>query len=174
MLLLVHNHMFFQNIPLPDLCHVTCLSKFPCYLYLDPIVQLDIRDQMFKCAGSSFLFGALIIIQQQAQSQVQEQNLYAQIEELQAQLKKTQLELANAPRYVYFYSHSCYQASKPEGMVNRGLVYLQSRVLIDESESDEQIEKGNNKDEFWQLETMKLSSTILESPLVLGAIYQYI
>ena len=41
-------------------CHVVWLSNFPCYLYLNPIVRLDIRDQMYKCVGNSFLSGALI------------------------------------------------------------------------------------------------------------------
>jgi len=41
---------------------VTCLSKLPHYLYLDPIVRLDVRDQMFKHTGNSFLSGALITI----------------------------------------------------------------------------------------------------------------
>jgi len=40
--------------------HMICLLKFPCYLYLDPIVYFDVVDQMFKCAGNYFLLGALI------------------------------------------------------------------------------------------------------------------
>jgi len=43
-------------------CHVIWLPEFPCYLYLDPIVWLDIRDQMFECVGNSFLSGALITV----------------------------------------------------------------------------------------------------------------
>jgi len=42
--------------------HMICLLKFLCYLYLDPIVHLDVVDQMFKCAGNYFLLGALITI----------------------------------------------------------------------------------------------------------------
>jgi len=42
--------------------HMICLLKLPCYLYLDPIVYLDVMDQMFKCTGNYFLFGALITI----------------------------------------------------------------------------------------------------------------
>jgi len=42
-------------------CHVVWLSNLLCYLYLDPIVWLDIRDQICECVGDSFLSGALII-----------------------------------------------------------------------------------------------------------------
>jgi len=41
-------------------CHVIWLPNFPCYLYLDPITRLNIRDQMFECMGDSFLSRALI------------------------------------------------------------------------------------------------------------------
>jgi len=41
--------------------HMICLLKFLYYLYLDPIVCLDIIDQMFKYIGNYFLLGALII-----------------------------------------------------------------------------------------------------------------
>jgi len=41
-------------------CHMIYLSKFLCYLYLDPIIQFKIVDQVFKCIGNYFLFGALI------------------------------------------------------------------------------------------------------------------
>ena len=41
--------------------HMICLLKFPHYLYLDPIVHLDVMDQMFKCTRNYFLLGALII-----------------------------------------------------------------------------------------------------------------
>ena len=40
--------------------HMICLLKLLCYLYLDPIVCLDVVDQMFKCTGNYFLLGALI------------------------------------------------------------------------------------------------------------------
>ena len=40
--------------------HVIWLPNLPCYSYLDPIIWLDIRDQMFECVGNSFLSGALI------------------------------------------------------------------------------------------------------------------
>jgi len=42
--------------------HMICLLKFPHYLYLDPIVHLDVVDQMFKCTGNYFFLGALIIV----------------------------------------------------------------------------------------------------------------
>jgi len=41
---------------------MVCLLKFPHYLYLNPIVYLDVVDQMFKCAGNYLLLGALITI----------------------------------------------------------------------------------------------------------------
>jgi len=41
-------------------CHMIWLPNLPCYLYLDPIIRLDVRDQMFECMGNSFLSGALI------------------------------------------------------------------------------------------------------------------
>jgi len=41
-------------------CHMIWLSDLPCYLYLDPIVRLDVRDQLCECMGNSFLLGALI------------------------------------------------------------------------------------------------------------------
>ena len=41
-------------------CHMIWLPKFPCYLYLDPVIWLDVRDQMFECIRNSFLSGALI------------------------------------------------------------------------------------------------------------------
>jgi len=40
--------------------HIICLLKFPHYLYLDPIVHLDVMDQIFKCTGNYFLLGTLI------------------------------------------------------------------------------------------------------------------
>jgi len=56
-----HSHKSFQNILwLRDSGHVVCLLKLPHYLYLDPIMCLDVVDQMFKCAGNYFLLGALI------------------------------------------------------------------------------------------------------------------
>ena len=42
--------------------HMICSLKFPCYLYLNPIVHLDVMDQIFKCAGNYLLFRALIIL----------------------------------------------------------------------------------------------------------------
>jgi len=41
-------------------CHIIWLPDFPCYLYLDPVIWLDVRDQLFECMGDSFLSGALI------------------------------------------------------------------------------------------------------------------
>jgi len=56
------SHEFFQNILWShDSGHMVHLLKFPCYLYLDPIVCLDVMDQIFKYTGNYFLFGALII-----------------------------------------------------------------------------------------------------------------
>ena len=43
-------------------CHVIWLPNFPCYLYLDPVIWLDVRDQMFEYIGNSFLSGALITL----------------------------------------------------------------------------------------------------------------
>jgi len=58
-LLKVHDHMSFQNVwP----CHMIWLAKSPCYLYLDPIVHLEVVDQMFKCVRNYFFFGALITV----------------------------------------------------------------------------------------------------------------
>ena len=42
--------------------HMICLLKFPHYLYLDPIVHLDVVDQMFKCTGNYFFLGVLITV----------------------------------------------------------------------------------------------------------------
>jgi len=42
------------------LCHMIWLPNPPCYLYLDLIIWLDIRDQIFEYIGNSFLSGALI------------------------------------------------------------------------------------------------------------------
>jgi len=56
-----HSHMSFQNILWSyNSGHMVCLLKFPHYLYLDPIVCLNVVDQMFKCAENYFLLGALI------------------------------------------------------------------------------------------------------------------
>ena len=44
------------------LCHMIWLPSPPCYLYLHLIIRLDIRDQIFKCMGNSFLSGALITL----------------------------------------------------------------------------------------------------------------
>ena len=56
-----HGHKSFQNVLWShDQSHVICLLKFPHYLYLNPIVHLDVVDQMFKCIGNYFLLGALI------------------------------------------------------------------------------------------------------------------
>jgi len=49
-------------------CHMIWLSKFPYYLYLDSVVWLDITDQVFKCMGNYFLFGALITLWSRATS----------------------------------------------------------------------------------------------------------
>ena len=50
-----------QNVLwLYDSGHIVQLLRFPHYLYLDPIVHLDVVDQMPKCVGNYFLLGALI------------------------------------------------------------------------------------------------------------------
>jgi len=55
------SHKSFQNVLWShDSGHMVCLFKFLHYLYLDPIVYLDVVDQMFKCMGNYFLLGALI------------------------------------------------------------------------------------------------------------------
>ena len=41
-------------------CHVIWLPKFPCCLYLDPIVWFEVLDRVFNCTGNYFHFGALI------------------------------------------------------------------------------------------------------------------
>ena len=43
-------------------CHVIWFPNLPCYLYLDPIIRLDVRDQMFECMGNFFFSGALITL----------------------------------------------------------------------------------------------------------------
>ena len=42
--------------------HMIWLPNLPCYLYLDPVIQLDVRDQMYECMENSFLPGALITV----------------------------------------------------------------------------------------------------------------
>ena len=57
-----YGHKSFQNVLWShDSDHMVCLLKFLYYLYLDPIVCLDVVDQMFKCAGNYLFLGALII-----------------------------------------------------------------------------------------------------------------
>jgi len=56
-----HSHKSFQNVLWShDSGHMVCLLKFPHYLYLDPIVHLDVVDQIFKCIENYFLLGAFI------------------------------------------------------------------------------------------------------------------
>ena len=52
-----HVLSFFQNVLLPDL--VTWLAYLSYHAIYISVVQLDVRDQMFKCVGNSFLSGAL-------------------------------------------------------------------------------------------------------------------
>jgi len=60
-LLRVQNHMFFQNILWsPDLVMWYDYLSSHAYLYLHPIVCLEVIDQIFKCTGSYFLLRALI------------------------------------------------------------------------------------------------------------------
>jgi len=54
-------HKSFQNVLWShDSGHVVHLLKFPHYLYLDPIMHLDVVNQIFNCTGNYFLLGALI------------------------------------------------------------------------------------------------------------------
>jgi len=56
-----HGHKSFQNILWShDPGHMICYLSFPCYLWFDPVICLEVVDQLFKCVGSYFLFGALI------------------------------------------------------------------------------------------------------------------
>ena len=56
-----HSHKSFQNVLWShDSGHMVHLLKFPYYLYLNPIVRLDVTNQMFKCTGNYLLLGALI------------------------------------------------------------------------------------------------------------------
>jgi len=56
-----HGYKSFQNVLWShDSGHMICLLKFTYYLYLDPIVYLDVVNQMFKYLGNCFLLGALI------------------------------------------------------------------------------------------------------------------
>ena len=58
-----YSHKSSQNVLWShDSGHVVWLLRFPCYLYLDPIVCLDVVDQMPKCTGNYFLLGALITL----------------------------------------------------------------------------------------------------------------
>jgi len=41
-------------------CHMIWLPKFPCCLYLDPIVWFEVLDWVFNCTGNYFHFGTLI------------------------------------------------------------------------------------------------------------------
>jgi len=58
-----HSHKSFQNVLWShDSGYIVCLLKFPHYLYLDPIVHLDVVGQMFKYMGNYFLLGAFITL----------------------------------------------------------------------------------------------------------------
>ena len=57
---ITRSHVLLLECSVTCSYYVICLFKFPRYLYLDPIVHLDVRDQLFECAGNSFLPGALI------------------------------------------------------------------------------------------------------------------
>jgi len=62
-LLWVHSHMSFQNVLWsPDLVTWYDYLNSHIYLYLYPIVYFEVIDQVFKCVGSYFLFGALITV----------------------------------------------------------------------------------------------------------------
>jgi len=54
------SHVLLEHSTITWPCHVIWLSNLPCYLYLDPIVWLDVRDQICECVGNYFPLGALI------------------------------------------------------------------------------------------------------------------
>jgi len=56
------SHVLLEHSTITWPCHMIWLSNLPCYLYLDPIVWLDVRDQMCECVGNSFPLGALITL----------------------------------------------------------------------------------------------------------------
>ena len=50
-----HGHKSFQNVLWShDSSHVICLLKFPHYLYCDPIMHLDVVDQIVQMRGKLF------------------------------------------------------------------------------------------------------------------------
>ena len=55
------SHVFLECSMITWPCHMIQLPKFPCYLYLNFVVWLDIMDQVFEYVGIYFLFVALII-----------------------------------------------------------------------------------------------------------------
>jgi len=58
--IITQSHVFLEHSMVTCSCYMIWLPNFPCYLYLDPIIWLDIRDQMFECIGGSFLSETLI------------------------------------------------------------------------------------------------------------------
>ena len=50
-----HGHKSFQNVLWShDWSHVICLLKFPHYLYCDPIMRLDVVDQIVQMCRKLF------------------------------------------------------------------------------------------------------------------------
>jgi len=58
--IIIWSHVLPEHSMITWPCHMIWLPNFPCYLYLDPVIRLDVRDQMFECVGNSFLSRALI------------------------------------------------------------------------------------------------------------------
>ena len=57
------SHVLSEHSMITWPCHMIWLSDLPCYLYLDSIVRLDVRNQLCECMGNSFLPGALITLE---------------------------------------------------------------------------------------------------------------
>jgi len=62
--IITRSHVLPEHSMITWPCHMIWLPNLLCYLYLDPIIWLDIRDQMFEYVGNSLLSGALITIYQ--------------------------------------------------------------------------------------------------------------
>jgi len=60
--IITQSHVLPEHSTVTWPCHVVWLSNLPYYLYLDPIVRLDVRDQMCECVGNFFPSGALITL----------------------------------------------------------------------------------------------------------------
>jgi len=60
--IITQSHVLPEHSMITWPCHVIWLPSLLYYLYLDPIIWLDVRDQMFECMGNSFLSGVLITL----------------------------------------------------------------------------------------------------------------